>query len=140
MNSPRFARPTHCFRKLTAVALASLVVGGTAGSLTEEDAIPFAAFAQFERIPYANPLLVVDPPNWAAAAHVVVVDDTVHYYWSQRDGRNFWDLRHSTAPVSDLTQLTHDPRNPILTPPATGMDSKSVEYPNPFYNPRDDRY
>jgi predicted GH43/DUF377 family glycosyl hydrolase len=87
-----------------------------------------------------SPLLVVDKPNWAAAAHVIVVDETVHYLWSNRDGNNFWDLRHSTAPVSDLTDITHDSRNPILTPPDRGMDSKSVEYPNPFLNPHDERY
>ena len=102
--------------------------------------IPFEVFARFERMPGASPLFVVEPPNWAAAAHVLVVEDTVHYYWSRRDGRNFWDLRHSTAPVGDLTRITHNPRNPILTPPAQGMDSKSIEYPNPFFNPRDDRY
>lgn len=107
---------------------------------TTAEAIPFEVFAGFERMPGASPLLVVEEPNWAAAAHVIVVDDTVHYYWSMRDGRNFWDLRHSTAPVSDLTQITHDPRNPIMTPPAQGMDSKSIEYPNPFFNPHDQRF
>lgn len=123
-----------------AVALGALVLGCAPGSLAADGAIPFAAFAQFERMPGASPLLVVDPPNWAAAAHVLVVEDTLHYYWSKRDGRNFWDLRHSTAPISDLTQISPDPRNPILTPPPEGMDSQSVEYPNPFYNPQDDRY
>jgi hypothetical protein len=104
------------------------------------DPIPFEAFARFERLEGGNPLFVVDAPNWAAAAHTIVVDETVHYFWSMRDGRNFWDLRHSTAPTADLTSITHDPRNPILRPPAHGMDSKSVEYPNPFFNPLDDRF
>ncbi len=119
------------------VAVLSLLLSGLelAGA-----AIPFEAFARFERLEGGSPLLVVERPNWAAAAHVIVVDDTVHYFWSKRDGRNFWDLRHSTAPKQDPTSITHDPRNPILTPPAHGMDSKSVEYPNPFFNPKDGRY
>ena len=104
------------------------------------DPIPFETFANFERVEKGNPLLSVQPPDWAAAAHAIVVEDTVHYIWSKRDKDKFWDIRHSSAPVSDPTLITHDPRNPILSPPPTGMDSKSMEYPCPFYNPLDKKF
>ena len=111
------------------------------GSEPEQNqAIPFEVFTQFMRVEGASPLFTAPPDKWAAAAHAIVVDDRIHYYWSLRDAKNFWDLRHSTSPVSDLTTITHDPRNPILSPSATGMDSKSIEYPNPFYNPYDGKY
>lgn len=105
-----------------------------------DSAIPFETFTNWERVEGASPLFTSPPDQWAAAAHAIVVEETVHYFWSMRDPKNFWDLRHSWAPKSDLRQLVHDPGNPILTPPATGMDSKSIEYPNPFFNPHDGRY
>ena len=102
--------------------------------------IPFEVFTKFKRVEQGNPLIAYPPPDWAAAAHAIVVGDTVHYIWSKQDKRKFWDIRHSFAPVSNPSLITHDARNPILSPPPTGMDSKSMEYPNPFYNPFDKRF
>jgi len=104
-----------------------------------DNSIPFEVFSKFERLEQ-NPLIAVSPPEWAAAAHAIVVDDTVHYLWSKRDKNNFWDLRHSFAPASNLTSIIHDVRNPILSPPPSGMDSKSIEYPYPFFNPLDEKF
>lgn len=102
--------------------------------------LPFELFTKFERFEKASPLISVPPPDWAAAAHALVVEDTVHYFWSRRDKDKFWDLRHSYAPVNNPELISHDPRNPILSPPLTGMDSKSMEYPCPFYNPLDKKF
>lgn len=109
-------------------------------SCTTDKSIPFEVFTQFERFDQGSPLLSAPPPEWAAAAHAIVVGDTVHYFWSRRDQNNFWDLRHSYAPISNPALISHNPGNPILSPPPTGMDSKSIEYPCPFYNPLDKRY
>ena len=38
-----------------------------------EDGIPFDLFASFERIADGNPVLACEPPEWAAAAHAIVV-------------------------------------------------------------------
>jgi len=105
-----------------------------------DGSIPFEVFTKFERFEKASPLIAVPPPDWAAAAHTLVVGDTVHYFWSRKNQDNFWDLRHSYAPVSNPELISHDPRNPILSPPLTGMDSKSIEYPCPFYNPLDKKF
>lgn len=102
--------------------------------------IPFEVFTKFKRVEQGNPLIALPPPDWAAAAHAIVVGDSVHYIWSKRDQGKFWDLRHSFAPVSSPSMISHDTRNPILSPPPTGMDSKSMEYPCPFYNPFDKRF
>jgi hypothetical protein len=107
---------------------------------SDDSAIPFEVFTRFERLENGSPLISVPFPDWAAAAHAIVVGETVHYLWSKKDRNNFWDIRHSYAPVIDPTAIVHDARNPILTPPPTGMDSKSMEYPNPFYNPADNRF
>jgi hypothetical protein len=103
------------------------------------EAIPFELFASFERIE-GNPIIALEPPLWAAATHAIVVDDTVNYYWSRRDRDRRWELMHSTAPVADPTDITHDPRNPIVLPSETGFDDTAVEYPFPFRNPFDGRY
>ncbi len=105
-----------------------------------DNSIPFELFSRFERVENASPLLVVPAPEWAAAAHAIVIGDTIHYIWSKRNKDNFWDLRHSSAPLNQPEKLSHDPRNPFLSPPETGMDSKSIEYPCPFYNPMDSLY
>ncbi|WP_299550691.1 hypothetical protein [Seonamhaeicola sp.] len=105
-----------------------------------DNSIPFEVFAKFERVEGASPLITVDPPEWAAAAHTLIVKDTIHYFWSKRDEHKFWDLRHSYAPVENPERVVHDSRNPILSPPETGMDSKSIEYPCPFYNPLDKKF
>ncbi len=99
-------------------------------------ALPFELFASFERIAEGNPILACPPPQWAAAAHGIVVDETVHYIWGwNRDDR--WVLMHSAAPADKPWQVEHDPRNPIFTPAAAAWDNKSVEYPFPFRNPAD---
>ena len=48
------------------------------------DSIPFEAFARFERITTKEPLLYCEPPAWAAAAHAIVAEDTVHYLWAEK--------------------------------------------------------
>ena len=104
------------------------------------DSIPFEAFACFERITTKEPLLYCEPPAWAAAAHAIVVEDTVHYLWAEKKAEDFWVHMHSFAPVSDPAKVTHDSRNPILQASLRGFDSRDVEYPFPFFNPADGRY
>ena len=103
-------------------------------------AIPFEVFASFERIPKGNPVFFCEPPEWAAAAHAIVVDGTIHYLWGRRKTGNYWVLMHSTAPESDPANIQHDPRNPILLPSKEGFDDFTIEYPFPFWNPADGRY
>ena len=103
------------------------------------ETIPFEVFAGFKRITTGNPILACPPPQWAAAAHGIVVDDTLHYLWGwNQDDR--WVLMHSTAPVGRPWEVTHDRRNPILEPSAAGWDDKSVEYPFPFWDPADEMF
>ncbi len=103
------------------------------------DAIPFELFADFQRITKGNPILACQPPQWAAATHGIVVDDTLHYIWGwNQDDR--WVLMHSTAPAGKPWEIEHDPRNPIVRPSAAGWDDKSVEYPFPFWNPADETF
>jgi len=104
---------------------------------TDRDDRLFAICASFERIAGSAPLLFRPPPEWAAAAHAMVVGDTVHYLWSRRKEGNFWVLMHSTAPTRNPAAVTHDPRNPVLLPSHTGFDNYTVEYPFPFRNPAD---
>jgi predicted GH43/DUF377 family glycosyl hydrolase len=105
-----------------------------------EDAIPFDVFASFKRIQEGNPIFACKPPEWAAAAHTIVVDDTIHYLWARRKKGNYWVLMHSTAPLSDPATIKHDPRNPVLLPSKEGFDDFTVEYPFPFWNPADRRF
>jgi len=103
-------------------------------------AIPFEVFAGFQRIREGNPVFYCKPPEWAAAAHGIVVDDTVHYLWARRRKDNYWVLMHSTAPVSEPAKIEHDPRNPVLRPSQEGFDDFTTEYPFPFWNPADRRF
>ncbi len=105
-----------------------------------KDAIPFEVFASFKRIEKVNPILALEPPEWAAATHAIVVGETVHYYWCKREQSRRWLLMHATAPVSDLTDITQNARNPIVVPSAKGFDDQAVEYPFPFLNPADGKY
>jgi len=105
-----------------------------------EEAIPFEVFASFKRIPKGNPVFYCKPPEWAAAAHAIVVDQTVHYLWARRKQDNYWMLMHSTAPASDPAAIKHDPRNPVLLPSKEGFDDFATEYPFPFWNPADRRF
>lgn len=100
----------------------------------------FDICASFERLPRGAPLLFRPPPEWAAAAHAIVVDDAVHYLWGRRKEGNYWVLMHSTAPTHNPAAVTHDPRNPVLLPSTTGFDNYTVEYPFPFRNPADGHY
>jgi len=102
--------------------------------------IPFEAFANFKRIERGNPIIALDPPQWAAATHAIVVGDTVHYIWCQRPHAPRWFMMHATAPVGDLTDITQDARNPIFVPSEKGFDDVAVEYPFPFLNPADGKY
>jgi hypothetical protein len=102
--------------------------------------LPFEMFAAFKRIETGNPILALPPPLWAAATHAIVVDDTVHYIWCKREHTVRWLIMHATAPVSDLTDITQDPRNPILVPSEDGFDNAGVEYPFPFRNPAGDKF
>lgn len=108
-------------------------------ALTEDDEL-FATFARFERIPRGNPILACALPEWAAAAHALVLDDAVHYLWGRRKQGNYWVLMHSVAPLDDPSAVEHDPRNPVLAPSASGFDDFTTEYPFPFRNPADHKY
>ncbi|HJP31380.1 MAG: hypothetical protein QF689_05685 [Candidatus Latescibacteria bacterium] len=104
------------------------------------DPIPFETFARFDRLESINPIIACEPPEWAAATHAFVEQDTVHYLWSRRRQDNYWVLMHSTAPASDPARVSHDPRNPILLPSEEeGFDDFTIEYPFPFHNPADGR-
>ncbi len=105
-----------------------------------EDAIPFDVFASFKRIQKGNPIFARKPPEWAAAAHAIVVDETVHYLWARRKRNNYWVLMHSTAPASNPATIKHDQRNPVLMPSKEGFDNFATEYPFPFWNPADRRF
>lgn len=109
--------------------------------MSQTSPLPFDLFANFKRIPHGNPTFYCEPPEWAAAAHAIVIGDIVHYLWGRRKEGNYWVLMHSTAPTSDPSQVTHDPRNPVLLPsPEEGFDDYTIEYPFPFLNPADGRY
>ena len=104
-------------------------------------AIPFEFFASFKRIEKGNPIIAGKLPEWAAAAHAIVVDQTVHYLWALREQKDRrWTMMHSFAPVSDPSAVKHDRRNPILSPSADGFDNMATEYPFPFWNPHDRTY
>lgn len=107
---------------------------------TQKDPIPFEVFASFKRIEVGNPIISLPPPFWAAATHAIIVDNTVHYIWCKRDFDFRWFIKHATAPISDLTNITQDARNPILEPSVEGFDDDAVEYPFPFLNPADSKY
>jgi len=103
-----------------------------------EGTIPFEVFAGFKRIEPGNPIFACEPPEWAAAAHAMVVEDTVHYLWARHHAQaRRWVLMHSTAPASDPAAVEHDPRNPILSPSPNGFDDAATEYPFPFWNAAD---
>jgi len=102
--------------------------------------IPFARFARFERLPQASPLLYCEPPGWAAAAHAIVLEQTVNYIWARRCANNCCFLMHTLAPACDPAAIEHDPRNPVLVPSEDGFDSHAVEYPFPFRNPADGKF
>ena len=106
----------------------------------EKDAIPFELFASFKRIETGNPIIALPPPLWAAATHAIIVDETAHYIWCKRDHGVRWLIMHATAPISNLTDITQDTRNPILEPSADGFDNAAVEYPFPFLNPADGKF
>ena len=40
------------------------------------DEIPFEVFASFRRLNEGKPILTLEPPQWAAATHAIVKDDT----------------------------------------------------------------
>ena len=106
-----------------------------------EDGIPFELFASFERIAARQPVFACEPPEWAAAAHAIVVGDTVHYLWGRRRKDNYWVLMHSTAAASDPAAVHTRPEEPCpgaLCRP--GLTTSRSEYPFPFLNPADDRF
>ena len=107
---------------------------------TNKDAIPFEVFASFKRIETSNPIIALRPPLWAAATHAIIVDQTMHYIWCKREVDVRWFIMHATAPIDDITNITQDPRNPILEPAVQGFDDQAVEYPFPFLNPADGKY
>ena len=105
-----------------------------------KDAIPFEVFASFKRVENGQPLLALEPPQWAAATHAIVIEDVVHYIWCIREYAPRWLMMHATAPIDDLTAITQDDRNPIFVPSEQGFDDQGVEYPFPFLNPADGKY
>lgn len=100
----------------------------------------FDRFSRFERVGRGRPPFYCAPPEWAAAAHAIVIGDTVHYLWAKRRKDKYWTLMHSTAPASRPREVTHDPDNPILTPSREDFDEFTTEYPFPFLNPSDGKY
>lgn len=106
----------------------------------EKNALSWETFANFKRVNAGKPILAFDPPQWAAATHAIVIEDTVHYIWCQREYAPRWLIHHATAPVDDLTRITQDERNPIVVPSERGFDDQGVEYPFPFRNPADGNY
>jgi len=105
----------------------------------DADAISFEVFASFKRVE-GNPIFALRPPQWAAATHAIVIAETIHYIWCKREHTVRWLLMHATAPAGDPTDITQDPRNPILVPSEQGFDDAGVEYPFPFLNPSDGKY
>jgi predicted GH43/DUF377 family glycosyl hydrolase len=105
-----------------------------------EGAIPFEVFASFKRIREGNPVFYCKPPEWAAATHAIVVEDTIHYFWCKREYAPRWVMMHATAPIYNLTDIKQDVRNPILVPSEKGFDDTAVEYPFPFLNPTDNKF
>lgn len=106
----------------------------------DQDDYLFEVCARFQRIGDGRPVFFCEPPEWAAAAHAIVVDDTVHYLWGRRKLGNYWVLMHSLAPANDPASVRHDPGNPVLVPSREGFDDYTTEYPFPFWNPHDQKY
>ena len=107
---------------------------------TRTEPLPFEMFARFKRRATGAPIISLPPPLWAAATHAIAVDSTVHYIWCKRDIGVRWLIMHATAPISDITNITQDARNPVLEPSADGFDNAAVEYPFPFRNPIDGKF
>ena len=111
------------------------------GPRPNPEALSFEFFVSFKRLEQGNPVFAGKPPEWAAAAHAIVVEDVVHYLWALREQKDRrWQMMHSFAPASDPSAVKHDRRNPILSPSADGFDSMATEYPFPFWNPGDRTY
>lgn len=133
---------TYCPRTATILAVIALLIWAppsrpaAGGDKEAGDAIPFHVFARFERIPKGNPVFHCEPPEWAAAAHAIVVEDTVHYLWARRKVDNYWVLMHSTAPVSDPASVTKDPANPIFEGSGRSWDSRGVREAEIFKGPK----
>jgi len=137
----RLRRPVQTVLTVLALLMSAGACRWAAGGDELADGvIPFAAFARFERIPRGNPVFYCEPPEWAAAAHAIVVGDTVHYLWARRKADNYWVLMHSSAPAGNPAAIEHDPRNPVLVPSKEGFDDYTTEYPFPFRNPADQKY
>jgi len=129
---------------LSVVSYTSVTIGQSQPDMDKQTkgkkAIPFEVFAGFKRIEKGNPILALEPPLWAAATHAIVIDKTVHYIWCTREYDRRWLINHATAPISDLTDITQDSRNPVVVPSEKGFDDEGVEYPFPFLNPADNKY
>jgi len=127
--------------RVSLILIAVLPSSGFCSSRSSPDAIPFEVFAGFKRIEKGNPVFAGKLPEWAAAAHAIVVEQKVHYLWAlrQEKGRR-WVMMHSRAPLSNPAAVTHDAGNPILSPSANGFDNTATEYPFPFWNPADRTY
>lgn len=104
-----------------------------------KNVIPFEVFACFKRVG-DHPILSLQPPQWAAATHAIIQNDTVHYIWCKREVGARWLMMHATASIEDLTSITQDARNPVFVPSVHGFDDAGVEYPFPFLNPADGKY
>lgn len=126
---------------LILIILCTSPLVATPQSQPDPDTMPFELFASFKRIEKGNPVFAGKLPEWAAAAHAIVVEDTVHYLWALRQEKDRrWLMMHSYAPVSNPAAVKHDPANPVLSPSANGFDSFATEYPFPFWNPADRTY
>ncbi len=110
------------------------------GSAQVSDDQLFEVCARFQRMGEGKAIFYCKPPEWAAAAHAIVVGNTIHYLWGRRQRGNHWVLMHSTAPADNPDQVKHDARNPVLRPSRDGFDDFTTEYPFPFWNPADGKY
>jgi len=99
--------------------------------------IEFDDVANFQRLTSDIPLLSASPQEWAAAAHVIVVEDIIHYLWGRKKIDDRWEIMHSYAKVITPIEVQHDSQNPILVATVDGFDNYGVEYPFPFHNPTD---
>ncbi len=109
-------------------------------TLTDRAPLTFEMFAGFKRIEAGTPIIALPPPRWAAATHGIIRGETLHYFWCERTVERRWTIRHATAPIADITDITEDPRNPIVVPSDAGFDDAAVEYPFPFLNPADGKF
>jgi hypothetical protein len=81
----------------------------------DEGAIPFEVFAGFKRIKQGNPILSLRPPEWAAATHAIIQDETVHYIWCKRVVGARWLIMHAIPSLCLLRKVSMTRVSSILS-------------------------